>query len=382
MADASRAELSVEVLPLPVIPANRRRRLLTILGIVVIVAAILLGVWYFVTQSGRVETDNAYVGADTAQVTALVSGPVAEVRVAGTQAVKRGDILVILDPADAKVDVATAEAALFMARQRFGQAQATVGAARSRQLSRNADIGQARARLAEANANFERARIELSRREALSGSGAVSADELSASRAAFATARAGRDLAQAGIAAAQATSASAVSDVAASDALVRGTTIDTTPDVAAAQAKLAAARLNLARTVIRAPIDGIVTNRQVQIGQRIAAGATIMTLVPVATAYVDANYKEGQLRRVRPGQSVELTSDFYGSDVVYHGRVVGFAGGTGAAFALIPAQNATGNWVKVVQRLPVRIQLEPGELREHPLRVGLSMTATIDTRER
>ena len=136
---------------------------------------------------------------------------------------------------------------------------------------------------------------------------------------------------------------------------MRGTTIDTAPDVAAARARLDAARLNLARTVIRAPIDGVVTNRQVQVGQRIAAGAPIMTLVPVAAAYVDANFKEAQLRSVRPGQPVELVSDFYGSDVTYHGRVVGFAGGTGAAFALIPAQNATGNWVKVVQRLPVRI---------------------------
>ena len=132
--------------------------------------------------------------------------------------------------------------------------------------------------------------------------------------------------------------------------------------------------------MVRAPIDGVVTNRQVQVGQRIAAGAPIMTLVPVAAAYVDANFKESQLRQVKVGQPVELTSDFYGSKVVYHGRVGGFAGGTGAAFALIPAQNATGNWVKVVQRLPVRVVLDPKELRAHPLRVGLSMRATIDTR--
>jgi len=373
MADASSTFDDVETTA-PTTDSGRRKRLLTIILIIVVVAAAAWGIWYFVTQAGRVETDNAYVGADVAQVTALVSGPVAEVRVSGTQTVKKGDVLVVLDDADARVDVATAEAALVQAQQRFGQAAAQVGSARAKLASRGADIAQARARLAEANAGLERARVELARREALAGSGAVSGDELSAARAAYATARASRDLAAAGIVSAQATSASADSDVAASEALVRGTDIATAPDVAASRARLAGARLGLARTVIRAPIDGVVTNRQVQVGQRIAAGAPIMTLVPVASAYVDANFKE------KPGQRVKLTSDYYGGSVVFHGRVVGFSGGTGAAFALIPAQNATGNWVKVVQRLPTRIALDPYELRTHPLRVGLSMTATIDTR--
>lgn len=379
MADASLTFDEVETAT-PVTDSGRRKRLLTIILIVVLVAGALWGVWYFLTQAGRVETDNAYVGADVAQITALVSGPVTDVRVSGTQAVRRGDVLVVLDDADAKVDVATAEAALVQAQQRFGQAAAQVGSARAKLASRGADIAQARARLAEANAGLERARVELARREALAGSGAVSGDELSAARAAYATARASRNLATAGIASAQATSTSASSDVAASEALIRGTDITTAPDVAASRARLAAARLGLARTVIRAPIDGVVTNRQVQVGQRIAAGVPIMSLVPVASAYVDANFKESQLRRVKPGQRVDLISDYYGSSVVFHGKVVGFAGGTGAAFALIPAQNATGNWVKVVQRLPTRIALDPKELREHPLRVGLSMTATIDTR--
>ena len=379
MADASSTFDDVETTA-PTTDSGRRKRLLTIILIIVVVAAAVWGIWYFATQAGRVETDNAYVGADVAQVTALVSGPVAEVRVSGTQTVKKGDVLVVLDDADARVDVATAEAALVQAQQRFGQAAAQVGSARAKLASRGADIAQARARLAEANAGLERARVELARREALAGSGAVSGDELSAARAAYATARASRDLAAAGIVSAQATSASADSDVAASEALVRGTDIATAPDVAASRARLAGARLGRARTVIRAPIDGVVTNRQVQVGQRIAAGAPIMTLVPVASAYVDANFKESQLRGVKPGQRVKLTSDYYGGSVVFHGRVVGFSGGTGAAFALIPAQNATGNWVKVVQRLPTRIALDPYELRMHPLRVGLSMTATIDTR--
>ena len=387
MADANpQTPVAAEVPPQPAaqpqaaVNPRSRGRLFRILGVTVVVGAIVVAAWYFLTQSGRVETDNAYVGADTAQVTALVSGAVTEVHVGGTQSVKKGDVLVVIDPADAKVDVATAEAALFQAQQRYAQSSAQVDAARARLTSRGADIAQAQARVIEADAALERTRIELGRRQALMSSGAVSGEELSSARAAYDTARASRALAVAGVAASRATSASAASDVESSAALTRGTSASTAPDVAAARARLDGARLNLARTVIRAPIDGIVTNRQVQIGQRIAAGAPIMTLVPIASAFVDANFKESQLRRVRFGMPVTLTSDFYGSSVVFHGRVVGYAGGTGAAFSLIPAQNATGNWVKVVQRLPVRIALDPNELRDHPLRVGLSMNAIIDAR--
>ncbi len=358
----------------------KRRKLLRILAIVVVTVAILWGLWYFLTQAGRVHTDNAYVGADSAQVTALVSGPVKEVRVSGTQAVKRGDILVILDDADQRIAVADAEAALRLARQRYGQADANADAARARVTARGAEIAQARARLRDANATVERARAELARRESIAGTGAVSGEELTAARAALASASAARDLAAAGIASAEATRGSASGDLGAAEAVVRGTTINTAPDVAAAEARLEKAQLDLARTVLRAPVDGIVTNRQVQVGQRIAAGAPIMVLVPIATAYVDANFKESQFQDIRIGQPVELTSDYYGGDVVYTGKVIGIAGGTGAAFSLIPAQNATGNWVKVVQRLPVRIALDPKQLKEHPLRVGLSMEATIDTR--
>jgi membrane fusion protein (multidrug efflux system) len=358
----------------------KRKKLFLILGAAVLIIAILWGIWYFITQAGRVHTDNAYVGADTAQVTPLVAGAVTEVRVNGTQIVHKGDILVVIDNADAKVDVATAQAALFSAQQRYGQASANVGTAQAQVVARDADIAQSRAKAADAAAQLERTRVELSRREALINSGAVSGEELSSARAAFSAAQASSALAAAGIATARATRTSAVSDVAASEALTRGTTISTTPDVASARARLDKAQLDLSRTIIRAPIDGIVTNRMVQVGQRVAVGAPIMTIVPQSTVYVDANFKESQFSRVQIGQPVELTSDFYGSGVVYHGRVMGYAGGTGAAFSLIPAQNATGNWIKVVQRLPVRITLNPRELRDHPLRVGLSMDATIDTR--
>lgn len=380
MADDTAAAATPAPEAAPETNGAKRAKLLRILAVVVVTVAILWGLWYFLTQAGRVHTDNAYVGADSAQVTALIAGPVKEVRVSGTQAVKKGDILVILDDADQRIAVADAEAALRLARQRYGQADANADAARARVTARGADVSQARARLRDASATVERARAELARRESIAGTGAVSGEELTAARAALASATAARDLAAAGIASAEATRGSASGDLGAAEAIVRGTTINTAPDVAAAEARLEKAKLDLARTVLRAPVDGIVTNRQVQVGQRIAAGAPIMVIVPIGTAYVDANFKESQFKDIRVGQPVELTSDYYGGDVVYRGRVIGIAGGTGAAFSLIPAQNATGNWVKVVQRLPVRIALDPKQLKAHPLRVGLSMEATIDTR--
>jgi membrane fusion protein (multidrug efflux system) len=165
----------------------------------------------------------------------------------------------------------------------------------------------------------------------------------------------------------------------ATEVLIAGASVEDNPEVTAARTQLAQATLNLDRTVIRAPIDGVVAKRTVQVGQRVQVGASLMSIVPVDQAYVNANFKEGQLERVRLGQPVELQSDLYGSSVKFHGRVTGLAGGTGSAFSVIPAQNATGNWIKVVQRLPVRVELDPKELSEHPLSVGLSMKAVIDT---
>ena len=289
---------------------EKRKRLLRILLIAVIVIAAIWGLWYFLTQAGRVSTDNAYVGADSATITALIAAPVKEVRVSGTQVVKKGDILVILDDADAKIAVADAEGALRQARQRYGQANANADAARSRVSARGADIAQARARLRDADATVAKARAELARRESIAGTGAVSAEELTTARTTLASATAARDLAAATTASAEATRGSASGDLGAAEALVRGTTIETAPDVAVAQARLDKALLDLERTVIRAPVDGIVTNKQVQVGQRIAAGAPIMVIVPVATAYVDANFKESQFKRIRIGQPVELTSDY------------------------------------------------------------------------
>jgi len=356
----------------------KRKRLLLIFAAVLIVIGVAYFLYDTLVLSKRVTTDNAYVAAETAQVMALVSGPVIDVTVSDTQTVKRGQVLVRLDDSDQQIAVAQAEADLAGAERRYGETAATGDALQAQANARGADIGSARAQLLLAQGNLERAQIDYQRRQALVAAGAVSGDEVTAATNALRTARANVAIAQAGIAQATATRASALQDRAANQALTRGTTRATAPEVLMARAKLRQAKLDLSRTVIRAPIDGVVSQRNVQVGQRLAPGTAAMAIVPVDKLYVDANYKEGQLQHVRVGQAATLISDLHGGDVVYHGRVVGLAGGTGSSSALIPAQNATGNWIKVVQRLPVRIALDPKELRDHPLRVGLSMDAEID----
>lgn len=361
---------------------EQRKKWLVRLGLAVLIVGAVYTLWYLLIGRNHVGTDNAYVNAEVAQVTPLLSAQAVEVLVTDTQTVKRGDILVKLDPANARIAIAQAEADLAEARRRFRQAAATSTALAAQVEARGADIAQARAGLGSAQADFDKARIDLQRREALAPNGAVSGEELTSARKEFAAARAALDQARAGVTTAQATRGAASGQLAANEALVSGSTIDTDPAVLAAKAKLDSARLDLDRTIIRAPIDGVVTRRQVQVGQRVAQGTPIMTIVPVGQVYVDANFKERQLRRVKPGMAATVVADLYGGDVVYHGRVVGFSGGTGSSMALIPAQNATGNWIKVVQRLPVRIAIDPKELAAHPLRVGLSTEVEIDLSER
>jgi membrane fusion protein (multidrug efflux system) len=286
-------------------PLSSRRKSL-FMGLAATIAVLGGGAYAYdaLVASRHVTTDNAYVGADVAQVTPLIGGPVREVLVQDTQSVSRGDVLVRLDDTDARLALASAQA-----------------------------------RLAAAEADAQKARIDLNRREALAASGSVSGDDLTAARNALNVASANQRI---------------------------------------ARAARDQAQVDLERTVIRAPVDGVISRRQVQVGQRVQPGAMLMVVTPIQDVYVDANFKESQLARVRPGQPVTLVSELYGEHVEYEGRVVGFSGGTGAAFAVVPAQNATGNWIRVVQRLPVRIALEPEQLAEHPLRVGLSMEVDID----
>ena len=342
----------------------RRRRLLTWLAVVVVVGAVLYGVYAFLFTGKTVSTDNAYVGADVAQVTPLIGGPVAKVLVRETETVKAGQPLIVLDDADAKIAVAQAQAALGQAERKVQGYDANDTALAGQLSARDADIARARS-------DLDRAKTDLDRRQALSASGAVSGDELTNAKNKLSEA-------QAALGQAQASRAAAVGNREANRVLIAGVSLEQNPEVAAARARLDAAQLMLARTVLKAPTDGIISKKQVEVGQQVAVGAPLMAIVPAADAYVDANFKEVQLDKVRPGQPVTLTSDLYGSKVKFHGKVRGLSGGTGSAFSLIPAQNASGNWIKVVQRLPVRIDLDPKELAQHPLRVGLSMKASID----
>lgn len=355
----------------------KRKKFLGFFALILILAAILYAIWaLFFNHS--VSTDNAYVGAETAQITSMVSGQVAEVLVKDTQQVKQGDVLVRIDERDAKIQLAQAQAELAKAQRQYKQSQANSSSLNSQVGVHNDEIISAQAQVNKAQADFDRAVLELKRRNELAVSGAISKEELSKAQSAVSTAKASLDLAQAGLAQATSSRKAAESTLAANEALIQGVNEASTPDVLVAKAHLDQATLDLERTVIRAPVDGVVARRNIQIGQRVAPGTVMMSVVPISALYVDANFKESQLAKVKTEQKVTLSADLYGDDVVYHGVVQGFSGGTGSAFALIPAQNATGNWIKVVQRLPVRITLDPKELAEHPLRVGLSMQVNID----
>ena len=366
--------------PPPSAPPARsnRRRLFGLLGAVILVAAVGYVLYDVLVLSHSVSTDDAYVGADMAQITPQVNGQVLQVNVADTQAVRAGQVLVVIDPADAKLALAQAEADYGRAVRRVQQYMANDQAAGAQIQARDADLLRAKAQLASAQSDVDRTAIDLHRREALSASGAVSGEELTTAKNAYQTALANLDAVKAAGAQDVANKTVAQGQLASSLALTQGSSLDDNPEVAAAKAAVDVAKLNLSRTVLRAPFDGVVSQRNVQLGQRVAIGAQLMTVVPINQVYVNANFKEVQLRKVEVGQPAELTADRYGKGVVFHGRVEGLSGGTGSAMALIPAQNATGNWIKVVQRLPVRIRLDPLELERHPLRVGLSMDVKVD----
>ena len=350
----------------PEAPAGngKRRRALTALAAVVVVAGGGWGVYEWLVASHYEDTDNAYVQGNVIQITPQIGGTVMAINADDTDFVKAGQPLVQLDPADAKVALEQAEAALAQAVRQVRTLYANNGSLAAQVTLRQSDIVKAQSDIA-------KAQDDLQRRRALSGNGAVSKEELNHAETALDNARSQLAAAQAGVVAAREALAS-------NQSLTEGTSVAQHPSVLAAAAKVREAYLATQRVALPAPVDGYVAKRTVQLGQRVAAGTPMMSIVPLNQLWVDANFKEVQLRNIRIDQPVKLRADVYGKKVEYTGKVAGLGVGTGSAFALLPAQNATGNWIKVVQRVPVRIALDPEQLKANPLRIGLSMDAEID----
>lgn len=330
-----------------------RSRGLIVLAVAVTVGALAWGAWWFLHGRGFERTDDAYVAGDVVQITSEVAGTVVAVHVEDTQAVIAGQPLIELDPADAQVALQAAEAEL-------------AGTVR-RVRALYAQGAQLDARIDERRAALKQAERDLERRRSLEAEGGVSGEELAHARDAV------TQLSAALIAAEQ--------ELRQVHAQTEDTTAATHPNVLAAAAAVRNASLALRRTRLVAPVAGVVAKRGVQTGQRVSPGAPLMAVVPLSEVWVDANFKEVQLESMRIGQPARITADTYGGDVEFHGRVEGLAAGSGAAFALLPAQNASGNWIKIVQRVPVRIALDPEEVKAHPLRVGLSMDVTVDVHD-
>jgi membrane fusion protein (multidrug efflux system) len=333
-------------------PRRRRRFWFLVLGAVVLVAAIAYGAVWYLDARHYETTDDAYVGGNIVAVTSRETGTVIALHADNTQGVKRGEVLVELDPTSVDVAFEAAKANLARVVRQVRGAFANAGTS-------TAQVAQARVQLAAAQA-------DLARRQG-APEGVVSGEELQHARDQ--------------VKAAEAALATAQSGLKTSRAAIAGTDIARNPDVLAAEAQLRNAGIAKSHMRIVAPVDGVVAQRTVQVGQQIAPGAPLMAVVPLRNVWIDANFKEGQLARMRVGQPVEITTDIYGGDVVYHGRIEGLGAGSGSAFALLPAQNASGNWIKIVQRVPVRIALDPRELAGHPLRIGLSVKARADMRD-
>jgi membrane fusion protein, multidrug efflux system len=336
-------------------PANgsRNRNLLVITGVFAVLGIAWLIYWSQVLR-WRERTDDAYVNGDVIQVTSRVAGTVTSFQRKDMDAVEAGQTLLTLDNSDAQVQLEKAASALASAVRQY------------RQQSEQA--AQLDAAITTQKLELERAREDLARREPLIKEQAIAAEELAHAKTAVSVAEAALIQTQR-----QAQSLHALLD---------GTTVRSHPAVQQAKATYIDAWLNAGRNTIVAPVSGHITQHNVQLGQRIQPGQTLMAIVPLGNVWVDANFKEVQLRNLRMGQAVTLVSDLYGNDVTYHGTVAGIGIGTGAAFSLLPAQNASGNWIKVIQRVPVRIDLDEKEVADHPLRIGLSTTVTVDTHDR
>ena len=348
-------DVSVQTAPsaLARVLQNRRRRWLVGLGAALALIALVWLAWWLLEARFYESTDDAYVAGDLVNVMSQVSGTVVSIAADETDRVQAGQELVRLDATDAEIALQEAEQQLARTVRQIRTVFATRDQLR-------AVAGQRRSDLARAQSDFDR-------RRDLAASGAVSGEELGHARDAL---KAARDALIA-----------AEKNLAASSALVGHTGVADNPEVRAAATQVELAWLALARTSVRAPVSGYVARRTVQLGERISPGAPLLAIVPLGRLWLEANFREVQLRHMRIGQPAAVVADLYGGHVTFHGRVAGLGMGTGSAFALLPAQNATGNWIKVVQRVPVRIALDASELSAHPLRIGLSTVVTIEVRD-
>jgi membrane fusion protein (multidrug efflux system) len=335
-------------------PHNGARRLwLLLLTAIVLLGGLAYAVYWFISARYFETTDDAYVNGDVVQISSQEPGTVLEVHVDDTQSVTAGAPLVDLDPADAEVAMANAEAEL----------------ARSVRQVRGlfAQGAQLRAQIDQRESALRTAESDLQRRQGLLADGAISGEELSHARD--------------NVIAMRAAVAAAREQLAQTFAQTQGTRIDNHPQVLASAAAVRNAALALHRTKLVAPVGGVIAKRSVQVGQRIAPGTPLLAVVPLDDLWIDANFKEVQLSHMHNGEPVTVRADLYGGAVEFHGRLVGLGAGSGSAFALLPAQNASGNWIKIVQRVAVRILLDPQELKSHPLRLGLSVRVRVDVRD-
>ncbi|HET7267313.1 MAG TPA: HlyD family efflux transporter periplasmic adaptor subunit [Oleiagrimonas sp.] len=329
---------------------GKRKFFLRLLLVIVVLAIIGWALWYFLEGRWYADTDDAYVGGNIVQISSQVPGTVITIGVRNGDLVHAGDVLVKLDPSNTEVALSAAEAQLAQAVRKV------------RGLYNNVEA--AKAQVAARKVALDKAQSDYDRRKGLAESGAISAEVLSHARDA--------------LSAAQSALITAKQHLHTTKALIGKTKVADNPAVKAAEAKLRAAYLDNVRTSILAPVTGYVAKRTVQVGEQVRPGMALMAVVPLYQVWVDANFKETQLTDMRIGQPVELTSDLYGGSVTYHGKIESLGIGTGSAFSLLPAQNATGNWIKIVQRVPVRISLDKDELKKHPLRIGLSMSASVN----
>lgn len=348
-------------------PESRRKRQLLQLGIICLLAALAYGLYWMFVVRFKVDTDNAYVQGNVVQITPQISGTIVAIEADDTDNVRLGQMLVRLDPADARVALDQAEAQLAETVREVRVTFANNNALAATIDSRQADLTRSQSELARLTA-------DLARREPLLDGGAVSREEVQHLQTAIANARSAQAAATAGLAEAR-------EQLAKNQSLTEGTMPETHPRVLTAAGKYREAWLASKRLGIAAPVAGTIARRSAQVGQRVASGVPLMAIVPLDQLWVDANFKESQLETLRIGQPATLTADIYGHRTEFKGTIAGLGAGTGAAFSLLPAQNATGNWIKVVQRVPVRIQLDPQELAAHPLRVGLSMEVSVDVHD-